>query len=254
MGLRTRWRPGDDFLLRHKDAHVLVVEKKAGMLTHASREQDEKSLLSSLRHFLGPRNPIRGVHRLDRVVSGLLVFARSERAFERLTAQFAEHSVERRYVAGVAEAPARGQGRLEDWLDTEPMEVRVVAPETEGARRAVTHYAVRERHPGGALLEVRLETGLRNQIRVQLAHHGHPLLGERKYASPPSAQGRNRIFLHAEVLGFDHPITRARHRFEAALPPDLERWRRALEGGPAPRCPAPRIRDRPPRGRRRSRR
>lgn len=242
MALRTKWKPGDDFLLRHKDAHLVVVEKKAGMLTHAGPEQDEKSLLSSLRRFLAPKGHVRGVHRLDRVVSGLLVFARTERAYEGLTGQFAARTVERRYIAGVRGTPDSAEATLVDHLDPEPMEVQVVGEDHEGAKRALTHYRLLEAHPGGSVLEVRLETGLRNQIRVQLAHHGHPLLGERKYhPERPRAQGKERIFLHAATLGFDHPLTREPMRFEAGLPPDLRRWVAALKRGPQPTCPAPRA-------------
>lgn len=252
MGLRTKWRPGDDFLLRLKDSHVVVVEKKAGMLTHAGPEQDEKSLLQSLRHFLGPRNYLRAVHRLDRVVSGLLVFARSERAFEALFDQFKQRSVERRYQAAVATAPPTSEGTFTDLLDVEPMDVKVVdessaeGTEAEGARKAITHYRLSESLAGGALIELQLETGLRNQIRVQLAHHGLPLLGERKYhPERPKAQGKERIFLHAKTLGFRHPITKASVRFEADIPPDLRRWKAALKRGPAPKCPvAPRAKGR----------
>lgn len=240
MGLRTKWKPGDDFLVRHKDAHIVVVEKKAGMLTHAGPEQDERSLLSSLRHFLGPRAQVRGVHRLDRVVSGLLVFARTERAYDSLVQQFAEHTVDRHYLAGVATAPEPPEATVEAWLDTEPMDVKVVDEEFEGARRAITHYRVLETLPGGALLEVRLETGCRNQIRVHLAHLGHPLLGERKYhPERPRAQGHERIFLHAAELGFNHPLTRGKLHFEAAPPPDLRRWMAALRKGAASVCPKP---------------
>ncbi len=247
MGLRTSWRPGDKFLVRHQDGSVVVVEKRAGLLTHAGPEQDEPSLLSLLRAFLGDRpndrrRHLRAVHRLDRVVSGLLVFARTDRAFEALRGQFAARTVERSYLAAIAGQPAWEQTRLEDELDVGPMTVRV-APGHPEARVAITHAVVQEKlqTADASLLEVRLETGLRNQIRVQLAHHGHPLLGERKYRPDrPRAQGQVRIFLHAARLGFSHPFSGQALRFEAPLPPDLSRWRAALRRGPAPHCPAPR--------------
>lgn len=244
MSLRTKWQPGDRFLVRHKDAAIVVAEKKAGLLTHAGPDQPEPSLLSALREFLGPRNRhLKAVHRLDRVVSGLLVFARTERAFDRLKSQFAARTVERSYLAAVAGSPDHEEDRLEDPLDVEPMTVRIVDPEHPRARTAALRYQVRERltAAGGAVLGVRLETGLRNQIRVQLAGNGMPLFGERKYhPKKPRAQGSERIFLHAETLGFEHPITGAALRFEAAMPPDLRRWLERLRRGPSERCPAPR--------------
>lgn len=252
MALRHKWRPGDAFLLRHKDAHLVVAEKKAGMLTHAGPGQDEPSLLQHLRAFLDDRSPrrhLKAVHRLDRVVSGLLVFGRTERSFEALKAQFAERSVERSYVAGVHGVP-EASGRLEDHFDVEPLTVDVVDEDHPNARRAVTHYTRQDilQKSQVSLLEVKLETGLRNQIRVQLAHHGHALLGERKYnPERPRPQGASRIFLHAAVLGFTHPITGERLRFTAERPPDLRRWEAHLRNGPTPMCPKPK----PPSRRRR---
>lgn len=245
MGLRTKWRPGDAFLLRHKDANLLVVEKKAGMLTHAGPEQDEPSLLGHLRSFLDDRSPrrhLRAVHRLDRVVSGLLVFSRTERAFSDLRSQFAARSVERLYLAGVRGIPESTEGTFVDHLDVEPLTVRVTDESREGARKAVTHWQRQDVLPEAkaSLLHVRLETGLRNQIRVQLAAHGFPLLGERKYdPDQPRGQGQLRIFLHAGVLGFRHPISGEPLRFEATPPPDLMRWTAALRRGPTLQCPRP---------------
>lgn len=244
MGLRSKWRPGDEYLIRHKDASILVVEKKAGMLTHAGPEQDEKSLLGSLRRDFanqGRHRMVKAVHRLDRCVSGLLVFARTDRAYEALREQMAAHDVERTYFAGVSGRLEGDSGTIEAFLDVEPMTVEVCDEDHPRAQRAVTHWKVKERIAAGdaTLVEVKLETGRRNQIRVHMAHLGHALLGERKYAPRPRAQGKERIFLHAQVLGFRHPLTRETLRFEANPPPDLGRWTAKLRRAPSPRCPAP---------------
>lgn len=243
MGLRTRWRAGDLFLVRHLDAALVVVEKRAGILTHAGPGQDEPNVLSGLRRLLGSRGSggrLMAVHRLDRVVSGLLAFARNERAFERLRAQFEARTVQRRYVAAVHGSPPKAEGDLEDWLDVSALTVRVVEAKHPGARLAQTHFRVREPLPKGraSVLGVTLKTGLRNQIRVQMAAHGFPLLGERKYhPSQPQPQRSHRIFLHAEALQLEHPTTRDTLHFEAPLPPDLRRWLDHLRRSPSRGCP-----------------
>jgi 23S rRNA pseudouridine1911/1915/1917 synthase len=233
MALRTRWRRGDRFLIRHKDSAIAVVEKKAGLLTVATESGRGENLLHLLRAFLSPkgRAPLYPVHRLDRVVSGLLVFARTQEARSRLSTQFREHTVERKYVAAVHGVLERDRGTFESKLVTDDRSLVVYSEEEEGGRgrNAITHWRVLERfeRKKTTLVEVELETGLRNQIRVHFAEAGHPLLGERKYERA-GRQGHERIFLHAAVLGFQHPITRQKMRFEAPLPPDLASWKRSL--------------------------
>lgn len=240
MALRTRWRPGDRFLVRYKDASILVVEKKAGILTVRTESGRGEDLLSQLREFVGGRAAGRAllpVHRLDRVVSGLLVFARNREAKARLVEQFRAHTVERRYIAAVRGSIEATAGTFDSVLVTDAPSLRVFSAsddEPERGRRAVTHWRVLERfaRADATLVEVELETGLRNQIRVHFAEAGHPLLGERKYRGA-RGQGVARIFLHAFLLGFDHPVTGRHLRLEAPLPPDLARWRQALERGGA---------------------
>lgn len=249
MSLRKTWRPGDAFLLLHKDTDLVVVDKKAGVLTVGRPSGRGVDLMKRLTELLGSRATIIPVHRLDRPVSGVLVVARHARAERALREQFAAHDVERRYIAAVSGILAEDTGTYESTLASEGRTLRMHSAE-EG-RTAVTHWRVLERFPGAdaTLVEVALETGRRNQIRVHFAEAGHPLLGERKYLDEEdpdasSSQGTHRIFLHAEVLGFIHPRTGHPLRFEAPLPPDLVAWRRALARAtrPAPRAetePAP---------------
>jgi 23S rRNA pseudouridine1911/1915/1917 synthase len=243
VALRTKWRPKDRFLVRHKDPSILVVEKKAGLLTVRTESGKGENLLALLRMFVGGRGRsaiVLPVHRLDRAVSGLLVFARSHESKDQLVEQFRTHTVERRYVAAVRGIVADEQGTFESRLvlDDPSLIVRSEDGEStdgdERGRRAVTHYRVVERLKGAnaTIVEVELETGLRNQIRVHFAEAGHPLLGDLKYGPKRHGSkgqgGGDRVFLHAHVLGFDHPATRRPLRFEAPLPPDLHRWRDAL--------------------------
>jgi 23S rRNA pseudouridine1911/1915/1917 synthase len=253
LSLRTRWRPGDRFLVRHKDAAILVVEKKAGLLTVRTPNGEGPNLLALLKEFIGARGPNPGVlpvHRLDRTVSGLLVFARKVAAQEALIEQFRAHTVERRYLAAVDGILTEQAGSFDSFLDTEDPSLRVRSvpakeAESRGARRAITHWRVLERfeRARATLVEVTLETGLRNQIRVHFAEAGHPLLGEKKYTSDEGGQGARRIFLHAGVLGFQHPTTGAAMRFEAELPPDLQAWQGALRHGRTSPPRPPRTRE-----------
>jgi 23S rRNA pseudouridine1911/1915/1917 synthase len=182
-------------------------------------------MLSLLREFLGPRGgSVFPVHRLDRVVSGLLVYARTYEDQQRLISQFAAHTVERKYIAAVQGNLQGESGTFESKLVTDDPSLLVYS--AEHGERAVTHWRVLERFKRATLVEVQLETGLRNQIRVHFAKAKHPILGERKYTG--GKQGTERIFLHAAVLGFKHPRHRQEIRFEARLPPELSRWKKQL--------------------------
>lgn len=239
---------------------MLVVEKTAGLLTHgrpSDRGKDKENLLSLLRaSWGGRRNLILPVHRLDRPVSGLLVFARTPKARAALIADFAKKDVERRYLALVKGRMPEDQdrGTFRSWLKTDEPSLRIHSdPEEKGRGRvAVTHYRVLERLKNATFVEVRLETGVRNQIRVHFSEAGFPLLGERMYDDTARNQARfrgqraGRIFLHAATLGFRHPTTGEQLRFESPLPEDLQGWlSRMRRDGPrtteeTPRSPRPR--------------
>ncbi len=234
MTLRVRWRPGDRYLVRHFDRTLMVIEKQAGILCHRTQEEDY-NLLDLLRDFVAGRGggPVLPIHRLDRNVSGLLVYARVGFAERHLIEQFASHYPQRRYLAMCEGVLEQDQGTYDSLLQIEDPTTRVYSVDYEGPgiRRGVTHWRVLERLPNATFIEVELETGLRNQIRVHFAEAGHPLLGERKYARKPKPQERQRIFLHAAQLGFEHPQTHEFMRFEARLPPDLWMWKKQVLRG-----------------------
>lgn len=234
MALRTKWRQGDDFLVRHVDPSIIVVEKAAGLLTHTTPGKQQPNLHDKVRRFVKGRGPsgVLPVHRLDRVVSGLIVYARTKQAQEFLIERFAEHDVERKYVAAISGKIEGDKGTFDNLLVTNHKSTRVFSTteRNEGTRRAITHWRVLERFDSATLVEVELETGIRNQIRVHFAEAGHALLGEQKYKKGGRRQKTARIFLHAKQLCFEHPYTKKQMRFEAPLPPDLSRWRRRLMG------------------------
>jgi 23S rRNA pseudouridine1911/1915/1917 synthase len=210
--------------LVHEDDDVIVVDKPSGLLTIATEHERERTLYRHLTAHARARRPpgrVFVVHRLDRDASGLVVFATSPDAKRALQAQFAAHGVERTYLAVVDGRPARGAGTItSQLLDHAPGRVRETRRPGHG-RTAVTNWRVVRAGKNHSLLEVRLETGRRNQIRVHLARIGHPITGDATYGSRTDLLGR--LALHAHVLGFDHPRTGARLRFVSPAPPAFAR-------------------------------
>jgi 23S rRNA pseudouridine1911/1915/1917 synthase len=191
-----------------EDAHVIVADKPAGLVTAPTPESDRGDLLDQLGRRYGE---VYLVHRLDLPTSGLLVFARTRAANKQLGDAFVRHDIDREYRAVVI-------GEL-----AEP--VTIDRPIAE--RRAVTHAEPLERLAGATLCRVRLETGRTHQIRIHLAGLGHPVAGDRQHGGElartfvPKAP---RLALHAAVLGFAHPATGERLRFESELPAELAAW------------------------------
>ena len=205
--------------LVYEDDDLIVVDKPAGLLTIATDRERQRTVYAYLTGRARRRRPparVFVVHRLDRLASGLLVFATSPVAKRRLQTQFAAHTVERTYVAVVEGRLARPTGTVANrLLDDAPGRVRQT-PDPGRGRPAVTHWRVLRTAARHTLLEVRLETGRRNQIRVHLAGLGHPIAGDTAYGSRTDPFGR--LALHAHVLGFDHPETAARMRFVSSAP------------------------------------
>jgi 23S rRNA pseudouridine1911/1915/1917 synthase len=251
-----RPRPEDALLppaaIRHVDADVAVVDKPSGLLTVPYEPGDRPTLDLLLRGVLsrrrgGARVAVHVVHRLDRNTSGLLVFALNGAARERLKAQFRAHTAERRYLAlvhGTVPArtlvshlvPDRGDG-LRGSLEGKP---RWVKARARTGKTAITHVEVLERFGAASLVACRLETGRTNQIRIQLAEAGHPVLGETVYLRDygGTVLAAPRLMLHAAELGFVHPGTGEPVRFTAPLPAEMAECLDALRaGGRPPRGP-----------------
>jgi 23S rRNA pseudouridine1911/1915/1917 synthase len=211
----------------YEDNHCLAVAKPAGIVsTHFQGKEEtlDRAVKEYLRHkYKKPGNVFLGVvHRLDKPVSGVLLFARTSKAAARLAEQFREGTVEKVYWAMVEGEVGRTAGSLEDWLrkDKERGRVEILEPRSRGARLALLHYQLRAVHGGLSWLELRPQTGRTHQLRVQLAHHGHPIYGDAKYGSVHTF-GRA-IALHARALTFLHPV-----RYEpVTLTADVPRpWR-----------------------------
>jgi 23S rRNA pseudouridine1911/1915/1917 synthase len=195
----------------YEDNHCLAVAKPAGSVS--AHFQGEKETLDRLvKRYLKkkhdkPGNVFLGVvQRLDKPVSGVLLFARTSKAAARLARQFREGTIEKVYWAVVEGSVSRAAGSLEDWLlkNEDAGRVEVVDPEDRGARQALLHFQSRGEHGGLTWLELRPQTGRTHQLRVQLAHHGHPIYGDAKYGSIHTFGPA--IALHARSLTFLHPI------------------------------------------------
>jgi 23S rRNA pseudouridine1911/1915/1917 synthase len=207
----------------YEDNHCLAVFKPAGSLSthYQGREETLDRLVKAYlkERYQKPGNVFLGVvHRLDRLVSGVLLFARTSKAAARLAQQFREGTVEKIYWAVVEGEVATSAGTLEDWLlkDRSVGRVEVVEPRTRGARQALLHFQRRGLHGGLTWLELRPQTGRTHQLRVQLAHHGHPIYGDAKYGSIHTFD--RAIGLHARALTFLHPVRYEPITLTAELP------------------------------------
>ncbi|WP_299191352.1 RluA family pseudouridine synthase [uncultured Erythrobacter sp.] len=231
----------------YEDEHLIVVNKPAGMVVHPAAGNPDGTLVNALLHHCaenggGTLSGIGGVarpgivHRIDKDTSGLLVVAKSDAAHEGLAAQFAEHSVHRRYLAVCAGHPNPAAGTIEAKLgrsDANRKKMAVLDKNSSRGKHAVTHYKLLKRFGSSAqglssLLECRLETGRTHQVRVHCASIGHALLGDPLYGKTPKALKNllseakfARQALHAAELGFLHPVLRQELRFCADLPEDM---------------------------------
>ena len=217
----------------YEDDDVLVIDKPAGVVTHPGPGHTTGTLVNALLGRAGPEGygAIAGVtrpgivHRLDRDTSGLLIVARNDRAQAALMAQLKARRVKKRYLALVGGSVAASLGRIEAPIGRDPRH-RTKMAVVPGGRPAVTGYRVRERFEAWTLLEVDLVTGRTHQIRVHLASIGHPVAGDRVYATGRVARGPDgleRLFLHSWQLEFAAPADGRLVRVTAPLPADLER-------------------------------
>ncbi|MCL4673949.1 MAG: RluA family pseudouridine synthase [Sphingomonadaceae bacterium] len=221
-----------------EDDDLIVIDKPAGMVVHPAAGNPDGTLVNALLHHCAGRlSGIGGVarpgivHRIDKDTSGLLVVAKSDVAHEGLSAQFADHSIERRYLAVCAGHPAPPDGTVTARLgrsDSDRKKMAVLPDTSSRGKHAVTHYRTLERLDHCALIECRLETGRTHQVRVHCASIGHPLVGDPVYGRTPKALrplllqlGFARQALHAASLGFRHPVTGEWLQFTAELPADM---------------------------------
>lgn len=206
------------FHVLYEDDDLLVVDKPAGVLTHAERGSTGTSVYKEMLEYIRERSKgkerIYVVHRLDREVSGIVLFAKSESIQELIKDNWRETT--KKYYALVNGSPREPEGRLQNWL-REGREQRVfVVREQEDAKLAVLHYKVVKPVKEMTLLDVQLETGRKNQIRVQLANIGCPVVGDWRYGSKEKV--KRRIRLHAYYFRIIHPVSGKEMEFTSRMP------------------------------------
>lgn len=237
-----------DFGIRlvYEDETIIVIDKPAGILSVATPKESEKTAFKVVRDYLSfgtwqerLRRPVLDtrnqgaylgvVHRLDRETSGIMFFVKTPEAREKLTHDWQEQVSDRRYLAVLEGVPKVAEGTIKNWLrQNKALRVYQVNTPEPGTEEAITHYKVirtveSARDKGESqrcLVELKLETGRTNQIRVHMAGLGCPIVGDKKYGLPDA---KGRLALHARRIIFTHPEDGRTMRFESALPPELKK-------------------------------
>lgn len=217
----------------YEDEAIVIVQKPAALLTVPTQQRESRTVISDLNRMLKRRHPPEEafvVHRLDRGVSGVLLFAKSIELAEQMRNQFAARKPKRHYHALVYGLVSEDQGTFESYLATDENLNRYSTDDEAEGQHAITHFRVLRRFSDATYVEVWLETGRRNQIRVHFAEAGHPIIGDERYArheQPHRHWGARRIALHALDLGITHPVTGKEMMFESRLPLEFEAFFRA---------------------------
>ncbi|MCR5043328.1 MAG: RluA family pseudouridine synthase [Bacteroidaceae bacterium] len=215
----------------YEDAFLLVVDKKEGILTNAmsgDRHENVKAILDEYVKRTNRTFSVHTVHRLDKGTSGLLVFAKRRDIQRIFTDNWQDIVTDRRYVAVVQGEMEKDQGVVTSWISDNRMFISYSTPYDNGGKQAVTHYRTMQRKNGYSLVEFKLETGRKNQIRVHMHDLNHPIVGDHKYGSTVEAYGERsnpagRFCLHAYRLAFRHPVTGEELKFETPFPTEFTR-------------------------------
>ncbi|MFQ6108584.1 MAG: RluA family pseudouridine synthase [Candidatus Aminicenantales bacterium] len=212
----------------HKDKHILVLDKPAGIVIHPGTGVSRGTLVHGLLHHfpeiagIGPEERPGIVHRLDKETSGVMVVAMSQEAYSSLQHQFKQRMVKKIYTGLVWGKMPQKSGKITWSIGRHPKHGERISIKTRKPRTAETHYSVEKEWKRFTLLSIRPMTGRTHQIRVHLAAAGHPLVGDQRYGRRKMKQGCPRLFLHASSLGFIHPGTEKPVKFSSPLPDDLK--------------------------------
>ena len=203
-----------------EDEHLIVIDKHSGILSIATSGEKEQTVYFHLRAYvkrINPQNKLFIVHRLDRETSGLMLFAKSANVQRLLQDNWTEVITERMYIAIAEGIFENNEGVITSFLQENPSSFKMHSSQNpEQGKKAVTHYKVLKQNKNYSLLEVHLDTGRKNQIRVHLQEMGHPIVNDRKYGS--TTNPINRLGLHSRVLAFVHPISKEPMRFTTPIP------------------------------------
>jgi len=232
----TRFAPPEEelpFSVLYCDEDIVVIDKKAGVLSAPTQQGERGAVSEYLRRWLraqGDKRPFTGyIHRLDKETSGCLCFSRSRRAQKMLAVQFAKHGARRRYRCIVVGGPLQDRDTLTGRIGRGADGRRAVVADHVAGKKAITHFEVVQRFAHASELKVRLETGRTHQIRIHMAHIGCPIIGEPVYGEPHAkAQRAPRMMLHANQLNLEHPTTGKHMHFKADLPEEFVAFRSSL--------------------------
>jgi 23S rRNA pseudouridine1911/1915/1917 synthase len=209
----------------YEDGDLLLVYKPTGLLTVATIGERDQTVYAHLRQYLKKHRSTQKlyiVHRLDKLASGVLVFAKSEKVKSMLQDVFSRHEIQRKYWAIVEGVVSKDQGTIQSHLAEDKTLRMHSTDDIKRGKPAITHFRVLRRLRNLTVLEVTLETGRKNQIRVHLSEMGHPIVGDRAYGSTQNPLGR--LGLHAFYLGFMHPIRGTPLAFQTEPPPEFCRY------------------------------
>lgn len=204
------------FPILYSDPFLVVIDKPEGLLSVSTAFEKSETAFAYLKRKYHPK-PVYVVHRLDQETSGVMVFALTEKCLEALKSTFEKHEIERRYVAIVEGVLSEKKGIWQSYLhENSNYVVRVTQDPSEG-ELAITHYAVKATYRSAySWLDLKLETGKKNQIRVHCQHAGHSVVGDKKYGA--TCNPLKRLGLHAYLLSFKHPITGKAMHFKSPIP------------------------------------
>lgn len=206
-----------DLPIVYEDEHLVVIDKPSGLLSVATDFQSEMTAHAILKQRYSPEK-VYVIHRLDQETSGLMMFARTEEAYTFLKEELKRHDVERIYY-GLVEGVVKGEGTWESYLKEDAAYKVHASSNPSFGERAVTHYRAIASHTLYSLVRFQLETGKKNQIRVQSAAAGHPLAGDKKYGA--TLDPLKRVCLHAHELHFIHPVTKKKLAFSSKIPKEF---------------------------------
>jgi 23S rRNA pseudouridine1911/1915/1917 synthase len=229
----------------YEDSELAVINKPAGLVCHTGAGIRSGTLVNALLHHMGPLeagDPQRPgiVHRLDKFTSGVMLVAKNKSAHRRLAQQFKSREVKKEYIAMVYGSPSPDSGTIDLPLGRDPKDRKKISTRARRKRTAITHYSLEKKYGLVSLLSIRIDTGRTHQIRVHLAHKGHPIVGDSVYGGNriKNLQGKilaaagemQRPFLHSRRIQFHHPKSGELLSFTAPLPPELERFLAVLRG------------------------
>ena len=220
-----KWDPaGEAIMSRHlrivyEDEYIIVIEKNAGLLSIATESEKDVTAYSILSKYLKQQNPANKVfivHRLDRDTSGLMMFCKSEKIQSLLQKDWKNNITERTYMAVVERRVMEPEGTIRSYIFESKALVMHSSQNPDKGELAITHFKTLKSNNNYSLLEINLETGKKNQIRLHMQDIGHSIAGDKKYGASGNPMGR--LGLHASVLAFSHPVTGKPLRFESKIP------------------------------------